>query len=712
MGGAYESELGVFIEHSPMPAAMFDLEMRYLHVSEAWRRDYGLGSRPLRGVSHYEVFPEIPEHWKQAHRHGLAGETLREEKDPFQRADGSIQWLRWELRPWYNPSGNIGGLLIFTVDITNHIRMEEELRQSEERYRGLVEATSDIVWNGVAVNGDVSVPAWREFTGQTEDQARINWADAVHPQDRRRVVVDWSHFIQNGGVYKTAYRVRRRDGEYRWLGVTGVSLRGKDGQIREFVGTFSDITERKQNEEAVRVREAMLQGILDNLQDAYFRADLSGRFTIVSPSAARMWGYESHEEIIGMPAAAFYRDEQSRQALLEQLQQTGSLTDWVSQARRKDGSCFWMSLNVQFVRDEQGQITGTEGVVRDITERKRLENELFLAKERLREEKLYLEREINTELGFQEIIGNSEALRSVLENVATVASTDATVLLLGETGTGKELVARAVHRRSQRAGNAFIKMNCAAIPTGLLESELFGAEKGAYTGAIARKIGRLELADQGTLFLDEIGEIAIALQPKLLRVLQDQEFERLGGTQTLKVNFRLIAATNRNLSDEVRNKNFRRDLYYRLNVFPIWLPPLRERRDDIPLLVEYFVQKSARREKKSINSIPKRTMDALQGYGWPGNIRELENFIERSVILSNGSVLAAPISELEAHAAQSTAPAASLTFIDVQRQSILDALRESQGKVSRAASQLGLKRTTLQSKMKQLGIDPRVPTSL
>jgi formate hydrogenlyase transcriptional activator len=289
-----------------------------------------------------------------------------------------------------------------------------------------------------------------------------------------------------------------------------------------------------------------------------------------------------------------------------------------------------------------------------------------------------------------------------------VAPSDSTVLLLGETGTGKELVARAIHRLSLRTGNSFIKMNCAAIPSGLLESELFGHEKGAFTGAVSRKVGRLELADKGTLFLDEIGEIPLALQPKLLRVLQDKEFERLGGTKTLKVDFRLIAATNRDLADRVREKEFRSDLYYRLNVFPVRVPPLRERREDIRLLVDHFVQKFARRMNKAITSVPKTTIDALKRWDWPGNVRELENFIERSVILTNGSVLVSPSSELRPITAET--PSIDQTLETAERTHILHALRESRGQIGGrhgAAARLGLKRTTLQSKLKQLGINPR-----
>jgi formate hydrogenlyase transcriptional activator len=348
-------------------------------------------------------------------------------------------------------------------------------------------------------------------------------------------------------------------------------------------------------------------------------------------------------------------------------------------------------------------------IAQDITERRRAEEELRQAQEKLTEEKLYLEHEIDTQFGFDNIVGQSKALKSVMESVAKVAASDATVLLLGETGTGKELVARAIHRQSRRAGNPFIKMNCAAIPSGLLESELFGNEKGAFTGAVAKKIGRLELADQGTILLDEIGEISLALQPKLLRVLQDQEFERLGGTQTLKINFRLIAATNCDLAKSVREKEFRSDLYYRLNVFPIFLPPLRERREDIPLLVEHFVHKISRRMNKSITSVPKKTMDALIGWSWPGNVRELENFLERSLILTTGSVLNAPLSELQSAA---VANEKDETLEAAERRHILTALRETRGQISGprgAATRLGLKRTTLQSKLKHLGINPRVP---
>ena len=326
-------------------------------------------------------------------------------------------------------------------------------------------------------------------------------------------------------------------------------------------------------------------------------------------------------------------------------------------------------------------------------------------KNKLAEEKLYLEDEIRSEYNFEEIIGESAALRRILKQVETVAPTDSIVLILGETGTGKELIARAMHNLSNRRERTFVKMNCAAIPTGLLESELFGHERGAFTGAIAQKIGRFELAHLGTLFLDEVGDIPLEMQAKLLRVLQEQEFERLGSTRTLRVNVRLVAATNRDLAQMVADREFRADLYYRLNVFPITVPPLRERPEDIPLLVRYFAQQYAQRMHKRIETIGAETLTALAHYPWPGNIRELENLIERSVILSQGPDLRVPIGELKVQA--TAAPNGVATLEAADREHILRVLRETDGVIggpSGAAARLGMKRTTLQSRMKKLGI--------
>ena len=338
-------------------------------------------------------------------------------------------------------------------------------------------------------------------------------------------------------------------------------------------------------------------------------------------------------------------------------------------------------------------------------------SEISELKDRLARENVYLESEIRSELHFDDIVGKSKALKRVLADVETVAPADSTVLIYGETGTGKELIARAIHNLSSRKANAFVKLNCAAIPTGLLESELFGHEKGAFTGAISQRIGRFELAHRGTIFLDEIGEIPLELQPKLLRVLQEREFERLGSTRTLRTDARLVAATNRDLKSMADEQKFRPDLYYRLNVFPIRVPALRDRKEDIPLLVRHFVQEFSRRNNRNIDTIPSETMEALVRYSWPGNIRELQNVIERAVIVSRGPVLTVAISELNEDTTpkQDTRGKDSLqdTLNETERTQILRALEEANWVISGtngAAARLGMKRSTLQLRMQKLGI--------
>jgi formate hydrogenlyase transcriptional activator len=387
-----------------------------------------------------------------------------------------------------------------------------------------------------------------------------------------------------------------------------------------------------------------------------------------------------------------------------------------------------------FTPSDVGFLTQAAGQIAIAIENALAYHEISELKDKLAQEKLYLEEEIRGEMNFENIVGNSPTLKHVLELVETVAPNDSTVLLLGETGTGKELIARAIHDRSRRNDRTFVKMNCAAIPTGLLESELFGHERGAFTGAIAQKVGRLELADLGTLFLDEVGDIPIEIQPKLMRALQEREFERLGSTHTRKVNVRLVAATNRDLEEMIAKKEFRSDLYYRLNVFPIRIPPLRERKEDIPLLVSYFVQKFAKQMQKKIEGMSSAVMKGLTAWEWPGNIRELENFIERAVILTRSKSLEAPLAELRRSKIQE--PAVTMqgagkedivrivketlhllngnkTAADErsqkQREEIVRALGESKGRVGGAdgaAARMGINRTTLLSRMKKFGIDP------
>jgi formate hydrogenlyase transcriptional activator len=372
-----------------------------------------------------------------------------------------------------------------------------------------------------------------------------------------------------------------------------------------------------------------------------------------------------------------------------------------------------------FAPDEVRLLAEIAGQVAIAVDNVRAYQEISALRDKLAREKLYLEEEIRTDYNFEEIIGESAALKHVLCQVETVAESDSTVLILGETGTGKELIARAIHNLSHRRGRTFVRLNCAAIPTGLLESELFGHERGAFTGAITQKIGRFELAHQGTLLLDEVGDISLELQPKLLRAVQEREFERLGSTRTIHVDVRLVVATNRDLGRMMADRQFRTDLYYRLNVFPIVVPPLRDRAEDIPLLVRHFTQKYAQRMNRRIESIPAETIAALSRWSWPGNVRELENLIERAVILSRGSVLNVPLTELHAFDAADPSPAdpspalpsrfGDRSLETTEREHILRVLREANGIVAGsrgAAARLGMKRTTLLSRMRRLGIHP------
>jgi PAS domain S-box-containing protein len=600
--------------------------------------------------------------------------------------------------PLLDQDGKVRGAVGAAIDVTDPQRAEEELRASEERLRLAQEVAKIGMFERNLQTGESRwSPAMEEMYGLPPGgfpRTIEAFLDLVHGEDRPYVqrLVEQSMRTDDA---KGEWRVIWPDRAVHWIAGRWQVFRDQHGQPVRVLGMDFDITERKQAEEALRTSEERLRVALKNAPITVFHQDRELRYTwaesdILGKTDAQIFEPEAAAQIMALKRVVLESGEGKRQMLT--LSGHGEISHF--------------DVTVEPLRDSEGKIVGVNSACMDVTHLERITEELRHAQEKLAEEKLYLEQEIDTELGFEEIVGKSIALKEVMEKIGKVAASDATVLLLGETGTGKELVARALHRLSRRAGNSFIKMNCAAIPTGLLESELFGYEKGAFTGAIGKKLGRLELADKGTLFLDEIGEIPLSLQPKLLRVLQDQEFERVGGTQTIKVDFRLIAATNRDLAKSVANHEFRSDLYYRLNVFPVRMPPLRDRPEDIPLLVEHFVQKCAKRMNKKITSIPKKTMTALTRWDWPGNVRELENFVERSVILTHGSVLVAPLSEL--------APAsydAGETLEAAERELILRALRESHGQVGGprgAAARLGLKRTTtLQSKLKQMGIDRR-----
>lgn len=609
---------------------------------------------------------------------------------------GSVLWVHASSRPpgGAHPSGVIG----IMTDITERRRSEQALRESEDRYRDLAENSQDLLCMH-DLQGKLlwlnQAPA-RALGYSVEEMVGKSLRDfmdpAYYPQLEEYLVR-----VQKDKVAKPYFAVLTRDGKPR-IWECHNTLR-TEGVVSPVVrGMARDVTERIRAERQLRKSEERFRVAVKAAPLAVFSQDRELRYTWVY-NEKLAWADlnclgKTDAEVVGTEAAMAIT------TIKQKVLQTG-----VS-AREElfviyDNKKYYFDTTIEPLFDSTGKVAGITGAAMNITEVKEKTEQLRALSKKLAQEKIYLESEIEAEHKFEEIVGESAALRRALNEVKVVAGTDSTVLILGETGTGKELVARAIHRMSSRNQNGFIKLNCSAIPTGLLESELFGHEKGAFTGAVSQKLGRLELADKGTLFLDEVGDIPLELQPKLLRVLQDQEFERLGSARTLKVNVRLVTATNRDLSKGVAEKQFRSDLFYRLNVFPIRLPSLRDRRDDIPLLVRHFVHKYATRMNKKIESVPRDTMTALTECAWPGNIRELENFVERSVILTNSSVLQVPLAELD----QESKSTGNLEA--AERDYIIRVLRECRGAIAGprgAAVKLGLKRTTLQSKMLRLGI--------
>lgn len=590
----------------------------------------------------------------------------------------------------------------------------QELAQSEERFRSLVSVVKDYAI--FMLDADGRVATWNEGAERikgykSEEIKGKHFSQFYSEDDRRQAKPDYflREAASEGRSEDEGWRVRK-DGSRFWAKVVITAIRDQNGSLEGFTKVTFDLTDRKNTEEALRRSEEHARALFEFSPDAIIVSDLQGKIAEVNGQVEKFFGY-ARAELLGQSVELLVPERfrkahpQHRKTYTKEARMRPMGIGLELYARRKDGTEFPVDIMLGSIESPLGRLVLT--VVRDLTQKKEAEEAL----RRAEEEKRYLEEELTTTHGFDEIIGESSGLRRVLKQVEQVAATEATVLILGETGTGKELVARAIHRLSSRADHAFVKLNCSAIPAGLLESELFGHEKGAFTGAIAQKVGRLELAHQGTLFLDEIGDLPLELQPKILRALQEREFERLGSVRTIPVDVRLIAATNRNLAKMVEEGQFRSDLYYRLKVFPVSIPPLRERPDDIPLLVNYFVSVHARRMNRHIETIPPEVMQALTRWRWPGNIRELENFIERAVILSPGAVLRVPLSELQLTTENADpATASGTSFHDAERDHILKVLRECKGMIggtNGAAERLGLKRTTLNSKIKKLGIQRR-----
>jgi formate hydrogenlyase transcriptional activator len=667
----------------------------------------------------------------------------------IRRADGVYRWFHIRALPCRDTQGRIVRWYTLRTDIDDRKRLEEALRASELNLRLVVDSIPGLVCT-MSAAGEFQLFNRQilEYFGKTPEELK-SWAtsDVVHPDDLPRVIAAFTSSIETGQPYDMEHRCRRANGVYRWFQVRALPVRDTKGHVVSWYILLTDIDKRKQAEDRLQLLLDVTNQVVSSLQlrdllraisasvRRVMQCDLVGVFLPDSDGNRMQIFVLDFPESRGFIREEYYSMEGSLGGLVfrtgkpwkgnaaDVLQlglkddpvipeglQTGCLLPLVSRNRvlgllglgRRQENTF-SQADIEFLTQVASQIA--------IAVENALEyGQITEAKERLAEQKLYLEDEIRAEHNFEEIIGNSPRLKAVLESVRIVAPADSTVLIQGETGTGKEVIARAIHNLSSRQGQAFVKVNCAAIPLGLLESELFGHEKGSFTGAIAQRIGRFELAHKGTLFLDEVGDIPLELQPKLLRVLQEQEFERLGSTRTQRVDVRVLAATNASLMQMVAEKKFRSDLYYRLNVFPIDVPPLRDRRDDIPLLVRYFANKYARRMGKQIESIPKETMDALSRYSWPGNIRELQNLMERAALLSTGPSLRVPLAEILSDSGLSTGSGGN-ALEQAEREQIVRVLRESNwvvGGARGAAARLGLKRTSLAYKMQRLGIS-RLP---
>ncbi|WP_260741304.1 PAS domain S-box protein [Tunturiibacter lichenicola] len=622
--------------------------------------------------------------------------------------DGAIKHLHAVGHPIVNESGEFVEFIGTVMDITERKKTESELRRSEGYLAEAQKLTHTGSWA-------VQVPQMENVYWSKEmyqifglhpdckPPSYMEVARRLHPEDSPHHMHVIERAIRDRTDFETDYRLLLSNGADKYIHVVGHPVVSASGDVIEFVGTAMDITERKQAEDKIREKEVELRQILDAAPQHLSVLSGDGSHLYINQSSLDFLGLTLDEwqkrdirELVH-PDDAERVDRERKQAL-----SSGSQLEFEARFLRYDGQYRWLFLHYKPLKDQLGCITRWVVPAIDIDDRKRSE-------ERLHHENVALREEIDRASMFEEIVGSSAALQAVLSHIVKVAPTDSTVLITGETGTGKELIARAIHKHSQRSGQAFISVNCASIPSSLIASELFGHEKGAFTGAVQRRQGRFELAHSGTIFLDEVGELPADTQIALLRVLQERQFERVGGNRIIPTDVRVIAATNRDLTAAIAGGTFRSDLFYRLNVFPIEVPPLRKRKEDIPMLVEYFVKRYAEKTGKRIRKIDTNTLELCQSYSWPGNIRELQNIVERSVILSSGDTFWIEktwLANLEP--ARQELPNPLPDALQSQEREIIEtALAECKGKVAGpkgAAAKLGIPRSTLDSKIKQLKI--------
>ena len=596
----------------------------------------------------------------------------------------------------------------------DNARLYADVQASEDRLCVVIDTIPAMVGSALPDGStDFLNERWLEYTGLSlHDTLGDKWATVIHPDDRAGVQDAWRAAMATGEPYEHEARTRRADGQYRWFLYRALPLRDAHGTIVRWFAAGHDIDDQRRAEERVRQDERDFRQLVDFVPSMIGALDADGRLYLLNRAGQEYLGQTLEEltQLEDVRSKMYHPDDLGAVRGMFARAFSRSAADEVeARVRRHDGQYRWFLIRYDPVRDEHGRVVRWYGTATDIEDRKQ-------AEERVIEENLALREEVDKASMFEEIVGASPPLRTVLSLVSKVAPMESTVLITGETGTGKELVARAIHRLSPRAPRPFVSVNCAAIPQTLIASELFGHERGAFTGALERRRGRFELAEGGTIFMDEVGELTAETQIALLRVLQEREFERVGGSRPLTANVRVIAATNRDLPAAIAAGTFRADLFYRLNVFPVSMPPLRTRRDDIPVLVSYFVERFARRAGKRIRGIHKKSLERLQAYPWPGNIRELQNVIERSVIVADGETLS--VDERWLHDEPTRASTADRPLdqpladrLTAEQKTLIEAaLAETRGRVSGpagAAAKLGMRSSTLESRIRSLGIDKR-----
>jgi formate hydrogenlyase transcriptional activator len=679
--------------------------------------------------------PGVVVAWQYAVETGLPYEV----EHRLRRADGEYRWFVSRGLPLRDADGHIVRWYNLLTDI--HVRKQseetlqrseaalqkafDEIKNSEAKLRQVIDAIPILAWCNLPDGPNEFLnKRWHDYTGLAPEESHgWGWQVAFHPEDLPPLVEKWRELLISGEPGEIEARLRRSDGVYRWFLISVEPLHDEAGRILRWYGTSTDIEDRKQAQDGLREENVSLKRAEEKIREQ--EAELRQILDFV-PQLVRVFGPD-HERIyanrIGLDYLGISLEEWRQihdvcrfvhpddgdrmRAFFERARSIGAACELEVRLRKADGSYRWFLVRYNPVCDNKGQVMRWYVAGTDIEDRKQ-------AGERLQRENVALREEIDKTSMFEEIVGTSPALKTVLSHISKVAPSDSTVLISGETGTGKELVARAIHRRSVRALRPFVSVNCAAIPRDLVASELFGHEKGAFTGATQQRLGRFELASGGTIFLDEIGELPIETQIALLRVLQEREFERVGGTRRIHADVRIIAATNRDLQAAISAGSFRSDLFYRLNVFPIEIPSLRERRADIPLLVEYFIDRYARKAGKNIRRVAKKTLELLQSYPWPGNIRELQNVIERSVILCETETFSIDESWLpqQPRPFLTAKPKNQIELpqrLEAQEKNIIEeALKASRGRVfgpTGAAAKLGIPRSTLESKIKSLKID-------